>query len=95
MIQHHFGQKATQTSCKEVLPETWSSEGKLYKVKMYLRSVSLALLSMTSCTPIDSVLRLCRVQQHLFFGWSGEFGDQLYLETGDGVQLGCLLVNFT
>ena len=66
--------------------------------KEHLRSVSLSLLRMAPSTSIHSILRLRGVQQHLYFGGRDYAGDEVvifHLETGDGVQLCCLLINFT
>ena len=71
----------------------------------HLRSVGLPFLGVTSGAPVHSVLRLGSVQQHLRIEMRtktkiemrlevGDAGDEGDLETGDSVQLRCLLINF-
>ena len=74
----------------------------------HLRSVGLPFLGVTSGAAVHSVLRLGSVQQHLRIKMRtktktkiemrmeevGDAGDEGDLETGDSVQLRCLLINF-
>ena len=72
----------------------------------HLRSVGLPFLGVTAGATVHSVLRLGSVQQHLSIKMRtktkiemrleevGDAGDEGDLETGDGVQLRRLLINF-